>query len=378
MSTIALFIPTLETAGAERVTVLLANGLVERGYAVDVVLVQAKGDFLADLVAEVHVVDLKASRTLFAISRLASYLRKRRPAMVISALDHANVAAIVAGWLSRTRTPVAAAIHISRSMDARNKNGLRAALLRRCIHWCYRRADALVCVSQGVAEDIIRVTGVDRHRVRVIYNPVIHSTLKDLAGQPVEHPWCAPSSPLQSSVHPPTGFRLLLAVGRLTLQKDFRSLLRALKILRHDHDARLIILGEGEERPYLKRLAKELGLDDYVSMPGIVKNPYAYLARADLFVLSSAWEALPTVLIEALAVGTPVVATDCESGPREILRDGRYGTLVRVGDAAGLAKAVAAALSTPRPTVPDDALRPYTVDHAVDEYCRFIAELTHA
>jgi glycosyltransferase involved in cell wall biosynthesis len=377
MTKIALFIPNLETAGAERVTVLLANGLAQRGYSVDVVLVQAKGDFLADLAGEVHIVDLKASRTLFAIPRLALYLRKRRPGMVISALDHANVAAIVAGWLSRTRIPVAAAIHISRSMDARNTNGLRAAVLRRCIHWCYRRADALVCVSRGVAEDIIRVTGVDRKRVRVIYNPVIHSTLKDLARQPVEHPWFARPACSQAVGRPQPRFRLLLGVGRLTVQKDFRSLLRALKIVRQHHEARLMILGEGNERSRLECLAKELGVDDYVSMPGIVKNPYAYLARADLFVLSSAWEALPTVLIEALAVGTPVVATDCESGPREILRDGRYGTLVGVGDVAALAKAVSVALSAPQTKLPEDALLPYTVDHAVDEYCRFIAELTH-
>jgi glycosyltransferase involved in cell wall biosynthesis len=138
----------------------------------------------------------------------------------------------------------------------------------------------------------------------------------------------------------------------------------------------LIILGEGEERPRLESLVKELCLDSFVSMPGIVKNPYAYMARVDLFVLSSAWEALPTVLIEALAAGAPVVATDCVSGPREILHDGRYGALAPVGDVAALATAMSAALSAPRQKLPEEALRPYTVEYAVDEYCRFIEEAT--
>ncbi len=376
MRKIALFLPNLETAGAERVTVLLANGLVQRGYSVDVVLVEAKGGFLADLAGGVHVVDLKSPRTLRAVPRLASYLRKQRPVIVISALDHANVGAILAGWLSRTGIPVAAAIHISRSMAARSERGFKAAVHRNCIKWFYRRADSLVCVSKGVAEDIIRVTGVDPKRVRVIYNPVIDAGVHELARQPAEHPWFSapgnPNAPIgRGADHSP----VLLGVGRLRPQKDFPTLLRALKIVRQDHDARLVILGEGAERPRLESLVEELGLGPYVSMPGIVKNPYAFMARSDLFVLSSAWEALPTALIEALAVGSPVVSTDCTSGPREILQDGRYGALVPVGDADALAQAICAALSAPRKEVPDEALLPYTIDYAVDQYCRFIEDM---
>ena len=178
--------------------------------------------------------------------------------------------------------------------------------------------------------------------------------------------------------HTQNGSRLLVAAGRLVPQKDYPTMLRALKIIRQRHDARLMILGEGEQRPRLEGLVKELGLESYVSMPGIVKNPYAYMARADLFVMSSAWEALPTVLIEALALGAPVVSTDCVNGPREILQDGRYGALVPVGDVSALAEAVAAALSAPRRELPDDALLPFTIDYAVDQYCRFIKELTRA
>jgi glycosyltransferase involved in cell wall biosynthesis len=374
---VAFFLPSLETAGAERVTVLLANGLVERGYCVDIVLVAAKGDFLADLAKGVRVVDLKARRTLRAIPRLASYMRKDRPAVVISALDYVNAAAIIAGRLSRTPTPVVAAVHTSRSTAAQRGPGghhvsmVGGALFSYAVNWFYRRAGAIVCVSHGVAEDMVRIAGVDRKRIRVIYNPVIHPQTKELARQPVDHPWLAPCG-CSAAGRP----KLLVGVGRLTAQKDFATLLRALKIVRRDHDVRLIILGEGHERPRLQGLVKELGLDPCVSMPGIVKNPYAYMAGADLFVLSSAWEALPTVLIEALAVGVPVVSTDCVSGPREILLGGRFGALTPVGDVPALASAVASALSAPRHAIPQDALRPYTVEYAVDEYCRFIEEVT--
>jgi len=372
MLKIAFFLPSLETAGAERVTVLLANGLLRRGYSVDVVLVRAKGDFLADLVDGVHVVDLQSPRTLAAVPRLASYLRKQRPAVLISALEYVNVAAIIASRLSCTRTPVVSAVHTPLATAGQRWPGVRGAIFSLCVNWSYRRACAIVCVSQGVAEGVIRVAGIARKCVRVIYNPVIPPCIAELGRQPVDHPWFAPP---KCSL---AGSKLLLAVGRLMPQKDFPTLLRALQIVRRRHDARLIILGEGEERRHLESLAKELGLDSCLSMPGIVKNPYAYMARADLFVLSSAWEALPTVLIEALAVGMPVVATDCVCGPREILQDGRYGALTPVGDAGALAEAVSAQLSAPRQAVPEEALRPFTIDYAVDQYCRFIEEMRRA
>ncbi len=302
---VALFIPNLVAAGAERVMVLLANGLAERGYAVDVVLVEKCGDFLADLAAGVRVVDLKAARTFRAIPKLASYLRKERPQVLISALDYANVAAMIANRLSCTKTPAIPTIHAPRRNAAQYRWGISGAFLGLCLNWFYRRAKGLVCVSQGVADDIVRGAGVARERTRVIYNPVIHPHIYDLARQPVEHRWFTPGP-----------FKSLLAVGRLMPQKDFPTLLRALPAVRQCGDVRLTILGEGDERPRLESLVKELSLESCVSMPGAVRNPYAYMARADLFVLSSAWEALPTVLIEALALGVPVVAADCVSGPR--------------------------------------------------------------
>ncbi len=168
---------------------------------------------------------------------------------------------------------------------------------------------------------------------------------------------------------------MLLAVGNLTPPKDYPTLIRALALVRREHDVRLMILGEGRERPGLEDLVRELGLTGHVALPGFAANPYAYLARAAVFVLSSAWEALPTVLIEALAVGVPVVATDCRHGPREILDGGRYGRLVPVGDAEAMAQAVAEALRGPPPAVPGQALQRYTMDFALDQYTQLLAEI---
>jgi glycosyltransferase involved in cell wall biosynthesis len=200
-----------------------------------------------------------------------------------------------------------------------------------------------------------------RERVEVVYNPVITPAMLAQARQQPDHPWFGAGQP-----------PVILGVGRLTRQKDFPTLIRAFAEVRRRRPARLIILGEGEDRPELEALIGELGLADHVALPGFRDNAMAYLAGSALFVLSSAWEGLPTVLIEALAAGARVVSTDCPSGPREILQDGRLGVLVPVGDAPALARAMANALDGPASTVPPDALTPFTLDAAVDNYLRLI------
>ena len=368
---VCFFLPNLCLGGAEKVTVELANGLAARGYSIDMVLGAAEGEFLRELAPAIRVVDLKAGRILWAIPRFANYLRKHRPSVVISALEHANVGAILARQLSATSVPVVVSIHSTRSMAVMYKQGFRGCVLRLYAQWCYRRAAGIVCVSHGVADDLAAVTGTCRERLRVIYNPVVSQRILDLAREPptlstgCPHPWFAAGAP-----------PVVIAVGRLAVVKDYPSLIRAFGLVRRKHDARLVILGEGEDRPRLESLIAELGLGDHISLPGFGANPYAYLARAALFVLSSISEALPTALIEAMAVGTPVVATDCKCGPKEVLQDGRFGTLVPVGDVAALAAAISATLSAPRRELPPDAVWPYTLDHAIDAYCRLIAEVT--
>jgi glycosyltransferase involved in cell wall biosynthesis len=187
--------------------------------------------------------------------------------------------------------------------------------------------------------------------------------MMQLTRQRPDHPWFAPGQP-----------PVVLGVGRLTRQKDFPTLLRAFGKLRQQRAARLIILGEGEDRPSLQALAAELGVTDDVALPGFRENAMAYMAGSALFVLCSAWEGLPTVLIEALAAGSRVVSTDCPSGPREILQEGRLGPLVPVGDSTALAGAMATALDRPAGSVPLETLRPFTLDAAVDHYLRLIED----
>jgi glycosyltransferase involved in cell wall biosynthesis len=216
-------------------------------------------------------------------------------------------------------------------------------------------------VSRGAADDLARTSGLPRDRVEVVYNPVITPTMLALARQAPDHPWFAPGQP-----------PVIVGAGRLTRQKDFFTLLRAFAEVRRRRPARLIILGEGEDRSALQALADDLGVADEVALPGFQENALAYMAGSAVFALSSAWEGLPTVLIEALAAGARVVSTDCPSGPREILQDGRLGALVPVGDAVALAAAILEALGRPAGAVPVDALTPFTRDASVDHYLRVI------
>jgi glycosyltransferase involved in cell wall biosynthesis len=204
------------------------------------------------------------------------------------------------------------------------------------MHRYYPRADAIVAVSRGVADDLARFAGLPRDVIRVIYNPVVGADLPRMAGEPVDHPWFRPGE-----------LPVILGAGRLSRQKDFPTLIRAFAEVRRARPARLVILGDGAQRAELEALVRTLGLADAVALPGFTSNPYAHMARAAVFVLSSRFEGFPNVLVEALAVGTPVVATDCPSGPAEILERGRHGRLVPVGQADALARALLATLDAP-------------------------------
>ncbi len=364
---VALFLPNLSGGGAERVMTYLANGLVDRGHQVDMLLIEKQGPYLADLSTKVHVTDLGARGVRSSILPLARYLRTKKPEVLLSALDHVNIGALLAKRLARAATRVIPTVHISHSQVKIHHRGIHHRIVRALLRLTYPWADAIVAVSKGTADDMIRTSGVPERLVRVIYNPVITQEIKVLAEQPLDYPWFGPGEP-----------PVILAMGRLTEQKAFGTLIRAFSLVQKDYACRLLILGEGPDRKMLEGLVDELDLTDKVSLPGFVRNPFNYMARCSLFVLSSAWEALPTVLIEALSLGTPVVSTDCPSGPREILYGGQYGRLVPVGDVETLAGAMNDTLRGARPEVPESALRPFTVDVAVDEYIKVIREVTHA
>lgn len=358
---IAFFLPSVRGGGAQRVIVNLVQGLTDRALPVDLVLSTATGVFSDQLPPAVRVVDLRARRLLRSIGPLAQYLRREKPRVLVSSLSHANLVAIWAAKLARCETPVVVTVHNTMSQSTPQQGALGGLVWPLLLRVFYPWAHSVVAVSRGAADDLAISSGLPRDRVEVIYNPVITPTIMALAQQQPNDPWFAPGEP-----------PVILGVGRLTRQKDFPTLLRAFAEVRRHRAARLVILGEGEDRSELEVLVRELGIAEDVAFPGFRENAMAYMAGSALFVLSSAWEGLPTVLIEALAAGTRVISTDCPSGPREILQDGRLGMLVPMGDPAALAGAMLDALERPREPVPLDALQPFTRDAAVDHYLRLI------
>jgi glycosyltransferase involved in cell wall biosynthesis len=324
---IALFLPDLTGGGAERMMVNLAGGLAEHAVAVDFVLANAVGPYLPDVSPHVNLVDLKSPRVLASPPKLVRYLRHSRPKAMLATLNHSSLVAIWATRLARTGTRIF--IREANMMSHGGPKGLKGKVTPLLIRRFYPKADGIIAVSEGVADDVRSVTGMPASKVHTIYNPVVTPELRCKAREPLDHPWFAPGEP-----------PVVLGVGRLTKQKDFPTLIRAFAHLRRRQAARLVILGEGEARDALSALVRELGIEDDVALPGFVDNPFSYMARASVFVLSSAWEGLPGVLIQAMACGCKVVSTDCPSGPHEVLQGGVYGPLVPVGDHQALADAI--------------------------------------
>ncbi|MDJ0785187.1 MAG: glycosyltransferase [Myxococcota bacterium] len=353
---ISLFLTSLAASGVARATLRLAGGLRRSGVDVDVVVTLGGGEHAAEIPRDValHTLpwgarwptplirhgllrDPKAPWHRFhyarALPALLSYLERRRPDAVLCAASYANYL----GVLGRRASPHAFRLVLSQ------RTHLSAKVERRSKHWklrmarrLYADADAFVAVSEGVAGDLGDVVGIESGRIQTIYNPIDGAHLALQARAPIDHPWLRRGAP-----------PVVLAVGKLKARKGFDVLLRAFSRLRAERPARLLILGEGPERGELEALAAELGIAADVGLPGFVENPMPFMARASAFALPSEREGLPNVLIEALACGATIVATDCPSGPAEILEGGRHGRLVPTNDPAALGRALAASLDAP-------------------------------
>ncbi|BCX82768.1 N-acetylgalactosamine-N,N'-diacetylbacillosaminyl-diphospho-undecaprenol 4-alpha-N-acetylgalactosaminyltransferase [Methylomarinovum caldicuralii] len=371
MRHVALFLYGLTGGGATRRTLALAEGFSEHGLRTDLVVIDPTGPLAERLPPALNLIALDSWALRFrrrfrprrrplmeaAAPALAEYLRRHRPDLLLSAANHAHMSAVEGRRLSATGIPLV--LRVSNHLTASHEQTGQLARLQRA-RTLYGEADAAIAVCHDIAADLRRHVPVLRERVFVATNPTLTPEIETLARQPVDHPWADdPSRPL------------IVAAGRLSPQKDFPTLIRALARLRQP--ARLVILGEGKQRPQLERLIRSLGLTDRVVLPGFTTNPYAWMARADLFVLSSRWEGFPGVLVEAMACGCPVVSTDCPSGPRELLENGRLGPLVPVGDDQALAEAMQQALQTPADVA---ALRHsawrYTPARAVAEYLQIL------
>ncbi len=325
----AFYIPNLGGGGAQRVMINLARGFAEQGRDVDLVVAKATGPLLDDVPEGVRLIDLGSRGALSSLPRLVKYIRRERPAAMLSTMSHCNVVAIIARWFSRSdmrlivREANTLTFHDYRTPSARERIVFYLMML------LYNRADIVVANSLDTATDLATHGIADEDRVIVIHNPVVSGDLLEKQDEPVEHPW------FRDSTVP-----VIIGIGRLHPQKDYETMIRAFSIVRKDREARLLILGEGTERNRLLNIVNELGLEDFVDFHGFVSNPHAFISRAAVLALSSRWEGFGNVLVEALAAGTPVVSTDCPGGPSEILDHGRFGKLVLVGDAEAFAEAV--------------------------------------
>jgi glycosyltransferase involved in cell wall biosynthesis len=361
---VALYIPALDAGGAQRITINVANGLAKRGYAVELVLSYDRGEFRDRVDDGVRVVDLETPRVPgigvgAGVIRLARYLEDAHPEVLIAAMTHVNVVAVLATRLSQARPATVIIEHERFDLDRGGKDALVRSLAKRV----YGGADRVVGVSEGVARSVVEGAAVDDSGVDVLYNPVNLATVRQRSNADVGHPWLTAKD-----------YSVVFTAARLEPAKDLPTLLEAFASVHERRpETRLIVAGDGSERAALVSLSERLGIRDVVSFPGYEDNPYAYMRQADAFALSSKHEGLPTVLIEALACGCPVVSTDCPSGPREILGDRTYGSLVPVGDAEAFADALVATLDAP----PDsDRLRErageFSMDAAIREYVELI------
>ncbi len=363
---IAIYLHTLYNGGIERVMFHLIQAFLDRGIAVDLVLDELIYSPYERLLPQgTRLVKLGAHKVTQRVPRLTAYLRESCPEAMLSAGHLANEVACIATKLAGSATRLIVTEHTTMSAELA---GGRRLSTRRLHPWTTRRlyplADAIVAVSHGVADDLCQVSGLVRSKVQTIYNPIHFDELRAMAAEPLEHPWFRAGEP-----------PVILAIGRLELQKNFAGLLHAFQRIRETREARLLILGEGSQGERLAALVTELGLAEDVSLPGFVANPAAYMARAAVFAMSSAWEGMPVALIEALALGLPVVSTDCPSGPAEVLDGGRYGELVAMNDPDALAAALERVLRGETRMATKAWLDQFDSETITESYLALIADL---
>jgi glycosyltransferase involved in cell wall biosynthesis len=358
---VALFLRYIGGGGADLAMAYLARGFIEQGLNVDFVLSQAGGPHQWKIPTAARIIDLGSFGNWNSLKALVSYLRQEKPTALLSALHFNNEIAIAAKYLAGVSTRVVVCEQNHLSQRSRHEKQLFKRMTPLLAKVSYPFADEIVAISKGVAQDLAQITGLSLERFRVIYNPAIVPELTIKAQEPIEHPWFSEGEP-----------PVILGIGKLEPQKDFPTLLKAFAQVRQVKPARLVILGWGPDanRLELEALARELQVADDVSFPGYVNNPHAYMARAAVFTLSSRWEGFGNVVAEALAIGTPVVSTDCESGPAEILDQGKYGKLVPVGDSQALAEAILATLATGRSQQTDPTwLERFSLPVITQQYC---------
>ena len=356
-SKLSLFLPSLEGGGAERVFVELSKQFVALGCSVDLVLASAHGPYRNEVPADVRMIDLGASGVLASLPSLVRYLRTERPQVMLSGLDHANIIGLLACAISRTRTRCVISVRCVPTAMYREDRSVRGFSTLQLMKLLYRFADGIIGNSAAVAADLSRSFGVAPSRITTILNPIDVDRVTRESLIRLSHPWANAA-----------GTPIILSVGSLTVVKDFLTLVRAFSIIRQRRDCRLVILGEGPERPPLERLIRDLGVQADVHLPGFVSNPFSWMKCAAVFVSSSLTEGCPNALMQALACGTAVVSTDCVGGSAEVLQGGKWGRLVPVRNPGAMAAGILATMdSASRPDVRQRASE-FAIDRVARQY----------
>jgi glycosyltransferase involved in cell wall biosynthesis len=332
---VLFFIPSLDGGGAEKVMVQILRSVnSERIKPVLVLLFSYENSPYREYLPEgikIIVVQRKSDSALDKIRQYAGFLRavfNERPHVIISMLTHSNIIAISAGLIFRTKVIISEHIALGEAIKTEDGGRILWFPTKQLVRIFYRFADKIVAVSEGIKTNLVEEFNISSYKIEVLYNPIDLNRISELCKISVEQIFFKERAPV------------ILSVGRLVPQKGFDILLIAFRDIIKKMDARLIILGEGPEKESLSRLVNDLAITEKVSFSGFQKNPYKFMSRADIFVLPSRYEGLPMVILEAMACDTPVVATDCKSGPREILQNGRYGVLVPTEDIDALSTAI--------------------------------------
>jgi glycosyltransferase involved in cell wall biosynthesis len=342
---IAIYLHDLSGGGVERQSLIIAEEFRRHGVDVTLVVHQLRGQLLNQVPAGLRVIDLGSSRTLHDVPRLARFLRREEPDILVANVDLNNIAALLAKGLAFSRTKIVICQH----------NPFSAGYVG-SENWVYKYVgpsykilgpliDRAVAVSSGVAEELVQLGSIPRNRVLIIHNPVVGPDFQERCDEDIRHPWFnQPNRPV------------FVTAGRMVAQKDHEVMLQALAIHRKTIDSRLILLGSGPLLSHLRSVAERLGLTDAVDFAGFHSNTLPYFRQSDAFLLSSRGEGFGNVLVEAMGCGTPVISTRCEHGPREILDHGRYGVLVEPRDPEAMAVAMNG-VTTMRERFPAELLR---------------------
>ena len=372
---IAFFIPTLGGGGAERNVINLLKNLDKKKYEISLVLGKRKGELMPEIPKDISVVNFGTCSSLRIFLKLIKYFRKTQTDIVVSALPKFNIISLLARKFSKFKIKIIITEHFAVSflpIIARtfSHKFIARFLLFYFVKLVYPMAEAIVCVSQGVADDLLKFIPCEKNKIKVIYNPITNDRIYKMAKEPIAHSWFFDSK-----------IPIVLSIGSLTKAKDYPNFLQAAKMVLQEKIARFVVLGAGAQKIKLKNIAHKLGISENVAFLGFQKNPYKYMKNADVFVLSSFKEGFGNVIVEAMACGTPVVSTNSPfSGPGEIIENKKNGILIPARDPKALSEAILELLSNSslRKKIAAQGIRRaqnFSVDKSVREYQNLFEQL---